>query len=44
MWVSFCLSTPKLAGGRRDGGITIDTRRVESDDVPERSPDLPQAS
>jgi hypothetical protein len=42
MWVSFCLSTPKLAGGRRDSGITIDTRRIESDDLPEQSPDLPR--
>lgn len=29
MWVQFCLSAARLAGGRRDGGLTIDTRRVE---------------
>lgn len=28
-WVEFCLSTPRIAGGRRVGGITVDTRRVE---------------
>lgn len=44
MWVSFCLSTPKLAGGRRDGGITIDTRRIDEDSLPAEPPDLPRRS
>ncbi len=29
MWVHYCERAAKLAGGKRDGGVTIDTRRWE---------------
>ena len=34
MWISFLEGVIRLSGGRRDGGLRIDTRRIENVPLP----------